>query len=182
MHTTWTLVKISREHSTGDRKLNFSNSRLSIRRVHWIHLNFKETACFLFFPPLSLEMTAALIKSKLFNLVASGRESLFRERMMPPAKGRQRGTPAGGGAERAPLHQFRRAGPDRSAAAASRYRGRDNDICVDSLYNNPNFLREAVAGCRAAAAEMYSSPRRYQGTPPQRSTLPARLGSERRRI
>lgn len=72
-------------------------------------------------------MAAALIKSKLFNLVLSGRESLFGEDAGPPG--------------RASLHQSRI-----SPSAAGSYRGHDNDICVDSVENNPNFL----AGCRAA--------------------------------
>lgn len=72
-------------------------------------------------------MAAALIKSKLFNLVLSGRESLFGEDAGPPG--------------RASFHQSRI-----SPSAAGSYCGRDNDICVDSVENNPNFL----AGCRAA--------------------------------
>lgn len=148
MHTTWTLVKISREHSTGDRKLNFSNSRLWIHCVHWIHLNFKETVCFLFFPLLSLEMTAVLIKSKLLNVVASGRESLFREDAScerpgnagPPRGGRaERGSPRARRSINYPARLCSGQQPYRSPAFASRYQSSDNDICVDSLYNNPNF-------------------------------------------
>lgn len=65
-----------------------------------------------------------------------------------------------------------------SPAAASRYRGRDNPVCVDSWCNNPNFLRQRAAGGRAAAAEMRSWPRRYRGAPAPRSPFqPGSAGS-----
>lgn len=74
--------------------------------------------------------------------------SLSSERM-PPAKGLETRDPRGAAEpseaarERAAPSITRRSRsgqqPYRSPAFASRYQSSDNDICVDSLYNNPNF-------------------------------------------
>lgn len=99
-------------------------------------------------------MTAVLIKSKLLNLVASGRESLFREDASCERPGNA-GPPRGGRAEQgsprvcrstsSPARQCSGQQPERGPAFASRYQSSDNDICVDSLYNNPNFRCEGSA-------------------------------------
>lgn len=121
-------------------------------------------------------MTAVLIKSKLFNLVASGRESLFREDASCEGPG-SAGPPRGGGAERAPLHQLPRAGPA-AIAALPLPAGTAAAIMIFVLTHYTiiriSFARE-LPDAGAAAAEMYSSPRRYQGAPAQRSPIPARL-------
>lgn len=49
-----------------------------------------------------------------------------------------------------------------SPAAASRYRGRDNPVCVDSWCNNPNFLRQRAAGGRAAPGPGVTEERRHR--------------------
>lgn len=106
-------------------------------------------------------MTAVLIKSKLLNLGTSGRESLFREDASCERPGNA-GPPQGGRAERGsprmrcsinyPARLCSGQQPYHSPASASRYQSSNNDICVDSLYNNPNFL---CKGCWSRSRDVF---------------------------